>query len=161
MRILHPRFAAVQHGKQADEFIHNAKSLCLLQSGLYWLLLLENYVATWPLVIIAFFEVTVIGWVYGADNFLGDIKWMTHVNERRVKNRFREAMQGANLLVEVFIVGIASKNACETASTRPPLVFWFTQRFAARAGFFYLLNSNQIFFNKVTHCIAFRFRFYL
>ena len=47
-----------------------------LQAGLYWVLLLEKFVATWPLIIIAFFEVTVISWVYGADDFLGNIRWM-------------------------------------------------------------------------------------
>jgi hypothetical protein len=38
--------------------------------------LLENFAATWPLVIIAFFEVIVICWVYGSDNFLDNIRWM-------------------------------------------------------------------------------------
>uniref|UniRef100_A0A914BVQ2 Uncharacterized protein n=1 Tax=Acrobeloides nanus TaxID=290746 RepID=A0A914BVQ2_9BILA len=48
-------------------------------SGMYWIVLLETFAATWPLIIIAFFECMVISWVYGADNFLDNIKWMTHV----------------------------------------------------------------------------------
>ncbi|KAI6215457.1 Transporter [Aphelenchoides besseyi] len=47
-------------------------------AGLYWVVLFENFVATWPLIIIAFFQVTVICWVYGTDNFLDNIRWMTH-----------------------------------------------------------------------------------
>lgn len=38
--------------------------------------MLENFVATWPLIIIAFFEVIVICWVYGSDNFLDNVRWM-------------------------------------------------------------------------------------
>ncbi|CAD5217823.1 unnamed protein product [Bursaphelenchus okinawaensis] len=47
-------------------------------AGLYWIVLLEQFVATWSLIGIAFFEVTVICWVYGSDNFLDNIRWMTH-----------------------------------------------------------------------------------
>ncbi|KAI6240041.1 Transporter [Aphelenchoides fujianensis] len=47
-------------------------------AGLYWIVLFENFVATWPLIIVAFFEVTAVCWVYGADNFLDNIRWMTH-----------------------------------------------------------------------------------
>jgi len=47
-------------------------------AGLYWIVLLENFVATWPLIIIAFFEAIVVCWVYGTDNFLDNIKWMTN-----------------------------------------------------------------------------------
>ncbi|CAD5222395.1 unnamed protein product [Bursaphelenchus xylophilus] len=47
-------------------------------AGLYWIVLFEKFVATWSLIGIAFFEVTVICWVYGADNFLDNIRWMIH-----------------------------------------------------------------------------------
>jgi len=46
-------------------------------TGAYWIVLLEKYIATWPLIIIAFFEVMVVCWIYGVDNFLDNIKWMT------------------------------------------------------------------------------------
>ncbi|KAI1721390.1 sodium:neurotransmitter symporter family domain-containing protein [Ditylenchus destructor] len=46
-------------------------------AGIYWIVLLESFTATWPLIIIAFFEVMIICWIYGADNFLDNIKWMT------------------------------------------------------------------------------------
>jgi len=45
-------------------------------AGVYWIVLLEFFTATWPLIILAFFEVMVICWIYGVDNFLDNIKWM-------------------------------------------------------------------------------------
>ncbi|GMR42406.1 hypothetical protein PMAYCL1PPCAC_12601, partial [Pristionchus mayeri] len=46
-------------------------------AGLYWLTILDRYVLRWPLIILAFLEVTAMGWVYGVDNLLDNIKWMT------------------------------------------------------------------------------------
>uniref|UniRef100_W6NFM8 Sodium:neurotransmitter symporter domain containing protein n=1 Tax=Haemonchus contortus TaxID=6289 RepID=W6NFM8_HAECO len=48
-----------------------------LSSGLFWLLLLAKFTITWPLVVIAFLECMAISWVYGVDNLLDNIKWMT------------------------------------------------------------------------------------
>jgi solute carrier family 6 amino acid transporter-like protein 5/7/9/14 len=47
-------------------------------AGIYWIVLLESFAASWPLIIIAFFECMVICWVYGVDNFLDNIKWIIH-----------------------------------------------------------------------------------
>jgi len=46
-------------------------------AGIYWIVLFETFTGTWPLIIIAFFECMVICWVYGVDNFLDNVKWMT------------------------------------------------------------------------------------
>ncbi|KAL6728873.1 hypothetical protein Aduo_010606 [Ancylostoma duodenale] len=48
-----------------------------LSAGLYWMLLLAKFTITWPLVVIAFLECMAISWVYGVDNLLDNIKWMT------------------------------------------------------------------------------------
>ncbi|WKX98886.1 hypothetical protein Q1695_014062 [Nippostrongylus brasiliensis] len=48
-----------------------------LSAGLFWLLLLAKFTITWPLVVIAFLECMAISWVYGVDNLLDNIKWMT------------------------------------------------------------------------------------
>lgn len=47
------------------------------QAGFYLILLFDNYFLTWPLLIIAFFECMALVWVYGVDNLLDNIKWMT------------------------------------------------------------------------------------
>uniref|UniRef100_A0A1I7XAZ6 Solute carrier family 6 member 8 n=1 Tax=Heterorhabditis bacteriophora TaxID=37862 RepID=A0A1I7XAZ6_HETBA len=49
----------------------------LFSAGLYWLLLLAKFTITWPLVVIAFLECMAISWVYGVDNLLDNIKWIT------------------------------------------------------------------------------------
>jgi hypothetical protein len=41
------------------------KTCHVLQAGMYWLVLLDYYAATWSLVLIAFFECMAIAWVYG------------------------------------------------------------------------------------------------
>jgi len=46
-------------------------------AGMYILQLLDNYVATWSIVIICILECLVITWVYGADRLLNDIEFMT------------------------------------------------------------------------------------
>ncbi|KAL3090129.1 hypothetical protein niasHS_006581 [Heterodera schachtii] len=45
-------------------------------AGIYWIVLFERFSATWPLIIIGFFEVMTVCWVYGVDNFLDNVKWM-------------------------------------------------------------------------------------
>ncbi|KAK6740062.1 hypothetical protein RB195_008499 [Necator americanus] len=57
-------------------FILLSMPFCL-SAGLYWLLLLAKFTITWPLVVIAFLECMAISWVYGVDNLLDNIKWMT------------------------------------------------------------------------------------
>ncbi|GMT19400.1 hypothetical protein PFISCL1PPCAC_10697, partial [Pristionchus fissidentatus] len=46
-------------------------------AGMYWLTILDRYALRWPLIILAFLEVTSLAWVYGVDNLLDNIKWMT------------------------------------------------------------------------------------
>ncbi|MFH4979157.1 hypothetical protein AB6A40_005866 [Gnathostoma spinigerum] len=46
-------------------------------AGIYWIHLLDHFITMLPLVTLSFFECMVICWVYGADNFLDNIKWMT------------------------------------------------------------------------------------
>lgn len=43
---------------------------------MYYLTLLDAYVASWSLLLIAFVECVVVGWVYGADQLLENLKWM-------------------------------------------------------------------------------------
>ncbi|KAK0418475.1 hypothetical protein QR680_013577 [Steinernema hermaphroditum] len=45
-------------------------------AAMYWMMLVDYYTGTWPLIIIAFFECMAVCWVYGVDNFLDNIKWM-------------------------------------------------------------------------------------
>ncbi|CAJ0942793.1 unnamed protein product, partial [Mesorhabditis belari] len=46
--------------------------------GMYWLVLIDHFVITWPLVVIAFLECMAISWIYGIDNLLDNIKWITN-----------------------------------------------------------------------------------
>ncbi|CAD6198650.1 unnamed protein product [Caenorhabditis auriculariae] len=48
-----------------------------LSAGLYWMELLAHFVLTWPLVVVAFLECMAISWVYGVDNLLDNVKWIT------------------------------------------------------------------------------------
>ncbi|CAJ0599966.1 unnamed protein product [Cylicocyclus nassatus] len=57
-------------------FIFLSIPFCL-PAGLYWLLLLAQFTLTWPLAVIAFLQCMAISWVYGVDNLLDNIKWMT------------------------------------------------------------------------------------
>ncbi|CAJ0579190.1 unnamed protein product, partial [Mesorhabditis spiculigera] len=45
--------------------------------GMYWLLLIDHFVITWPILVIAFLECMAISWIYGVDNLLDNIKWIT------------------------------------------------------------------------------------
>ncbi|XP_017331755.1 sodium-dependent neutral amino acid transporter B(0)AT3 [Ictalurus punctatus] len=46
-------------------------------SGNYWLAIFNNYVGSLPLLVIAFFEITSVIYIYGANRFSDDIEWMT------------------------------------------------------------------------------------
>ncbi|XP_053105542.1 inactive sodium-dependent neutral amino acid transporter B(0)AT3-like isoform X2 [Hemicordylus capensis] len=46
-------------------------------SGSYWLEIFDSYVATLPLLVIAFFEVVGVAYVYGIKRFSNDVKLMT------------------------------------------------------------------------------------
>ncbi|KAF5901108.1 sodium-dependent neutral amino acid transporter B(0)AT3-like, partial [Clarias magur] len=46
-------------------------------SGNYWLAIFNNYVGSLPLLVIAFFEITAVSYIYGANRFSDDIEWMT------------------------------------------------------------------------------------
>uniref|UniRef100_A0AAY5EKM3 Transporter n=1 Tax=Electrophorus electricus TaxID=8005 RepID=A0AAY5EKM3_ELEEL len=48
-----------------------------LGSGNYWLEIFNNYVGSLPLLVIAFFEITAVIYIYGANRFSDDIEWMT------------------------------------------------------------------------------------
>jgi len=45
-------------------------------SGIYWIVLMDDFAGSWGLIIIALIEVIAIAWVYGADNFIENIKEM-------------------------------------------------------------------------------------
>jgi solute carrier family 6 amino acid transporter-like protein 5/7/9/14 len=47
-----------------------------LQSGMYWLQLVDKYAANWSVLLIAIAECILISWVYGANRFLRDIQDM-------------------------------------------------------------------------------------
>ncbi|XP_028967335.1 sodium-dependent proline transporter [Galendromus occidentalis] len=51
-------------------------SIICMDGGMYVLQLMDNYVASYSALTIGLSEVIVIGWVYGADRFLDDIKVM-------------------------------------------------------------------------------------
>lgn len=51
-------------------------SIICMDGGMYVLQLMDNYVASYSALTIGLTEVIVIGWVYGADRFLDDIKVM-------------------------------------------------------------------------------------
>ncbi|KAM6224388.1 inactive sodium-dependent neutral amino acid transporter B(0)AT3 [Rhynchocyon petersi] len=53
-------------------------ALCFtLQSGSYWVEILDNYIASMNLLIVAFFEVIGVVYVYGMQRFCDDVEWMT------------------------------------------------------------------------------------
>lgn len=47
-----------------------------LQSGMYWLSLLDWYSASITIMLISIVEVVVVGWTYGVTNFVKDIEFM-------------------------------------------------------------------------------------
>ncbi|XP_076808609.1 sodium-dependent neutral amino acid transporter B(0)AT3-like [Clavelina lepadiformis] len=46
------------------------------RSGNYWLDIFNSYAGSIPLLVIAFFEITVVCWAYGIKNFDRDLEWM-------------------------------------------------------------------------------------
>jgi hypothetical protein len=76
---------AMDHEKflNVDNFISN-RYTCIfltifyysLQSGMYWLQLVDKYAANWSVLLIAIAECILISWVYGANRFLRDIQDM-------------------------------------------------------------------------------------
>lgn len=54
----------------------NDKFFFLTQGGVYVLQWLDNYAATYSVLVVGFLELVVIGWVYGIDRFIGDIEDM-------------------------------------------------------------------------------------
>jgi len=51
-------------------------SYVLIQSGIYWLNLIDWYSAGWGLIIIAVLELIGVMWVYGGNRFIEDIEMM-------------------------------------------------------------------------------------
>ena len=47
-----------------------------MQSGVYWLNLIDHYSAGWGLLIMAVCEVIGVNWVYGGNRFIKDIEMM-------------------------------------------------------------------------------------
>lgn len=47
-----------------------------LQSGMYWLQLMDKYAANWSVLLIAISECILVAWIYGANRFLDDIQLM-------------------------------------------------------------------------------------
>ena len=50
--------------------LHLVLFVSCLQAGIYWVQLLDYYVPTWSLILVAFFECMAIAWVYGKLSFL-------------------------------------------------------------------------------------------
>ncbi|XP_078613644.1 sodium- and chloride-dependent glycine transporter 2-like isoform X2 [Branchiostoma floridae x Branchiostoma japonicum] len=50
--------------------------LCVTRSGLYWVNLIDNFAASYSLMVIAITEMLGISWVYGINNFCRDIEMM-------------------------------------------------------------------------------------
>lgn len=49
---------------------------CTTRGGIYLLQLIDNYAATYSVLVIGFFECSVLSWVYGVERFYKDIKGM-------------------------------------------------------------------------------------
>ena len=48
----------------------------MTRSGIYWVVLLDDYAGSWGLIFIAIVEVVSVSWFYGVDRFIEDIKMM-------------------------------------------------------------------------------------
>ncbi|XP_029990500.1 sodium- and chloride-dependent neutral and basic amino acid transporter B(0+) [Sphaeramia orbicularis] len=49
---------------------------CVTQAGIYWVTLIDQFVASWVLLIVALLEVIGISYIYGANRFVKDIEMM-------------------------------------------------------------------------------------
>jgi SNF family Na+-dependent transporter len=47
------------------------------QAGQYWVSLFDHFAGTYALMCVAFFEIIAVIYVYGCDNFVRDIQFMT------------------------------------------------------------------------------------
>lgn len=52
---------------------------CTTRGGVYVLQWLDNYAATYSVLVVGFLELVVIGWVYGIDRFISDIEEMLNM----------------------------------------------------------------------------------
>ena len=57
-------------------FMYCAGLLMITEGGMYVLQLVDNHSATYSALILGCCEVTVMAWIYGADRFLEDMKYM-------------------------------------------------------------------------------------
>ena len=71
---------------------------------MYWLVLLDHFTITWPLVVIAFLECMAVSWVYGVDNLLDNAKvtGVEKVYNRALLFSFSSALR--SLRIHIFSV---------------------------------------------------------
>ncbi|XP_074531087.1 sodium- and chloride-dependent neutral and basic amino acid transporter B(0+)-like isoform X2 [Halichoeres trimaculatus] len=49
---------------------------CVTRAGIYWVTLIDQYVATWVLLFLALFEVVGVAYIYGGNRYIKDIEMM-------------------------------------------------------------------------------------
>ncbi|KAF7660662.1 hypothetical protein LDENG_00276980 [Lucifuga dentata] len=49
---------------------------CVTRAGIYWVILMDQFVASWPLLILALLETTGICYIYGGNHFIEDTEMM-------------------------------------------------------------------------------------
>ncbi|XP_053724373.1 sodium- and chloride-dependent neutral and basic amino acid transporter B(0+)-like isoform X1 [Synchiropus splendidus] len=49
---------------------------CVTQAGIYWVTLIDQFVATWVLLVLALLEIIGIIYIYGGNRFIGDMEMM-------------------------------------------------------------------------------------
>ncbi|CAN9512334.1 unnamed protein product [Ophioblennius macclurei] len=49
---------------------------CVTQAGIYWVTIIDNFAASWVLLVLAFFEIAGVSYVYGVNRFIKDIEMM-------------------------------------------------------------------------------------
>ncbi|XP_067655017.1 sodium- and chloride-dependent glycine transporter 1-like [Haliotis asinina] len=59
------------------------------EGGMYILLLMDTYAASWSVFLMAILECVIISWIYGCDRFLQDIQQMIGVRSRHWHNFFK------------------------------------------------------------------------
>ncbi|KAK7487836.1 hypothetical protein BaRGS_00020883 [Batillaria attramentaria] len=75
------------------------------QGGMYVLQLMDTYAASWSVFLMAICECAIIGWIYGADNFIRDIEMMIGlrgVHWKRFFTLFWKFLTPATLLFLLF-----------------------------------------------------------
>ena len=78
------------------------------QAGIYVITLLDNYAASYSVLLIAFFETLVIAWVYGIDKFAENIEEM----EKRKVSKFVKIFVKYVTIVLVFVSPSLSVKSC-------------------------------------------------